>query len=202
MLNVALGLIKQLHDVKVQCDLDGSTHDEYLSRIAEAASEYDSGIVWAAVAESVQSIHGFSESVKSHTATDPQVLVNKISDEQDNLNVEGVDDNVIATGNCAICNHAESHCQYDPILPLYQLGYQLIPLVKLKGIHGVHGFLGTISAVISASSSATEQLLQLWCAPSLNGDSALMSQLPASQKKYWLVKFIDSRNVEPSTNST
>jgi len=174
MLDTAVGSIKQLHDVKVQCDLEGLAYDEYLSRLAKAASEYDSGIVRAAVAESVQSVTGLSRSDKTHAATDPRGLVDKSSDEQDNQNMEGVNDNVIAIGNRAICDCAE----YDPILPLYQLGYQSLPLVKLRGIHYTHGFLGMISAAMSAPSGAMEQLLQPWHVRSLNGESALMSQLP------------------------
>jgi len=92
--------------------------------------------------------------------------------------VERDTDDVNAIGNHAICNCAKLYYQYDLILPLYQLGYQPIPLVKLKDIHGIHDFLGTLSDVVSASSGVKVQLLQLWNVPSMNGDSALMSWLP------------------------
>jgi len=71
MLNVAVGSIKALHDVKVQCDLDGSTHDEHLSQIVKAASKYDSTTVQLAGAESVQCISTLSESVEAVAAMEP-----------------------------------------------------------------------------------------------------------------------------------
>jgi len=42
MFDMAVCSIKELHDIKVQCDLDGSTFNAYVSHLINAASQYDS----------------------------------------------------------------------------------------------------------------------------------------------------------------